>query len=289
MTAPVRWVGTDSAADARVRAGLLRSFLLALIAVECWERSARLEGLPGFSLAVGLALAATAAAALVWRAGFEIAATGLAFAVVATDFASQFPESPNHQYLQLVLLALLLLLREQQEAEVEWLTVCLRWLLVLAVFHAGLQKLLWGQYFDGTFLGYAVSQSERFAAVLGWAMPAAELERLTSLQVQEGAGPFAPASPLFVIASNLAFLAEFALPVALLVPATRKLAVLGTLAYFVAIESAAREVFFGGKMAALVLCFAPASWMRVARPIGFAGLAVLLATTFGLVPRWFFS
>ena len=55
------------------------------------------------------------------------------------------------------------------------------------------------------------------------------------------------------------------------------------------IEAAAREVFFGGTMAALVLSFGPPGWIRAAQPVLYAGLALLLATTFGLVPGWFFT
>jgi hypothetical protein len=282
-------VGVDSPDVARVRIALFRSFLLALVAVEAWERASRLDGRPGTRLALVLALAATAAAAAVWRAGWALPVVAVTAAVVGVDFVSQFPANPNHQYLQAVLLALLLLLRDGVDAEAVRLTICLRWLVVIALLHAGLQKLAWGHYFDGELLGYAVTQNERFRSVLQLWMPGSELERLSHLVLQEGAGPFRVDSPLFVLVSNVAWLGELLLPVLLLLPATRKLGVIGTLAYFVAIESAARELFFGGMMAALVLCFAPLAWMQRARPLGFAGLAVLLATTFGLLPRWFFS
>ena len=70
---------------------------------------------------------------------------------------------------------------------------------------------------------------------------------------------------------------------------TRRLAIVGLLAYFVCIEVAAREVFFGGTMAALALLFAHRDALRRALPLFVAGLAYLVATTAGFVPRWFFS
>lgn len=290
MRGIARGVLIDGPAEARSKARIFRLFLLALIAVEAWERAARLAGTDdGTQLAVALALVATAAAAAAWRPAWAPAATAVSAGVVAVDFASQFPGNANHQYLEGLLLLLLLLLREPEDDEVGLLTAGLRWLAVVALFYAGLQKLLYGLYFHGEFLGWAAASNPRFAAILGPLMPAAELERLSAISLREGAGPFRVDSLLFAAASNVAYGAELVLPGLLLVPATRKLAVFGTLAYFVVIESAAREVFFGGMMAALVLCFGPAAWLRRALPIGLAGLGVLLATSFGLLPRWFFS
>jgi hypothetical protein len=229
------------------------------------------------------------AAGCAWKSRWSVAATLTVSLVVIVDFATQFPGNPNHQYLQLVLLALLLLLREDVDSEVVLLTTALRWLLVIGLFYAGLQKLLYGLYFEGEFLAFTIVQNDRFALILQHLMPAAEFERLSRIVIQEGAGPFRVDSGFFALASNLAYGAELLLPVMFLIPATRKLAVAGTFAYFVAIESAARELFFGGMMAAFALCFGPPDWLRRAAPIAYAGLAVLLATSFGLLPRWFFS
>jgi hypothetical protein len=289
----LRRVGVDEPSAARGKARVFRCFLLALVATEFWHRVVRFSGDESdpltFVLTLCLALAASAAAALVWRDRWARHATVVAAAAVAIDFVFQFPASANHQYLQLVCLALLVLLRDDVDEEAQLLTVALRWLLVAGLFHAALQKFLYGYYFGGEFLAFAASQSRRFAVVLQHVMPAAEFERISRIAIQEGAGAFRIDSVFFVGLSNVAWLAEAVLPAMLLVPATRKLAVWGTLAYFVAIESAAREVFFGGMMAAFALSFGPLEWLRRAQPLGYAGLAVLLATSFGLLPRWFFS
>ena len=279
-------VGDDGPDAAREKLRIFRSLLLALIAVEAWERALRVSGAPP---SFGIAVLASVAACAVLSPRFAVPATALTALAVAGDFVLQFPANPNHQYFQCVLLAFLLLLREDVDPEVTQLTRTLRWLVVVGLFWAGMQKLLYGHYFDGEFLAYTVTQNDRFAAVLQHAMPASEFARLRGMPIQEGAGPFRVESGLFAVVSNLAYLAELALPLLLLLPATRRLAVFGTLAYFVAIEAAAREVFFGGIMAALVLCFGPPSWLRVFRPLAYAALAVVLATSFGLLPGWFFS
>ena len=67
------------------------------------------------------------------------------------------------------------------------------------------------------------------------------------------------------------------------------LAVPAVMAYFVAIESAAREVFFGGIMVGLVLLFLPAAAIRRAVSILCVGLGYLVAVIFGLLPGWTFT
>jgi hypothetical protein len=270
-----------------------RCFLLALVAVELWERTARLNVEASQATAVlltaVLAVLASAAALASFKASLARAATVATIVIVAIDFAGQFPGSANHAYLQLVALSLLVVLRDAVDHEIRMLGLALRWLVVAGLFWAGMQKLLYGYYFEGELLAFTISQSPRFAAVLELGMPAGEFERLSRIVIQEGAGPFRVDSLVFVVLSNVAFAAELILPVLLLFAPTRRLGVLATLAYFVAIESAAREVFFGGLMAALVLSCGPSSWIKRAQPIGYAGLLVLLATSVGLLPRWFFS
>lgn len=216
-------------------------------------------------------------------------AVGLAAAVVAADFAWQFPANANHQYLQLVCLALLLLLRDEVDAEVGMLAAALRTLLIAGLVYAGLQKAAWGYYFQGELLAYAVAQFPRFADVLQIALPADELARLSRLVVQEGTGPFRVDSALFLVVSNAAWLAELALPLLLVSRRLRRLGVVATLVYFLAIEAAAREVFFGGMMAGVALLFGPPSWLPRALPVFGVALVILLATSLGLLPRWFFS
>ncbi len=281
-------VGVDGPDTARVKVAAFRRLLLLIVAVELCDRASRWQAEASFPVHVLLAGVALAGAALAWR---PVSALGLVLVSLAAvaDFVWQFPESANHQYLQLVCIGQLLLLRTDIDEEVQLLVVSLRWVLVIGVFYAGLQKLLYGYYFDGQFLAFAISGNPRFAAVLQYLMSAGELERIRGLQILEGAGPFRVDSSLFRIVSNAAYLTELILPPLLLMGRTRRLAIVGMLAYFVCIEVAAREVFFGGIVAALALLFAPGDALRRALPIFLTGLACLALTILGLLPRWFFS
>jgi hypothetical protein len=281
--------GVDEADAARSKIAVFRCFLLGLLAVELWDRSVRFAGDGAPLLHMVLALVVTVAAAAVWRRRWSRLAVAAAMAAVSVDFVWLFPASANHHYLQLVCLGLLLLLRDEVDEEARMLALAFRWLLLIGLFYAGLQKLAWGYYFEGEMLAFTIPQNPRFAMILQYLMPAEEFERLSKIVVQEGAGPFRVDSLFFAAASNVAYLVELVLPAMFLAPATRRLAILGTLAYFVAIEVAAREVFFGGMMAAFALGFGPPSWLRRAQPFAYAALAVLLATSLGLLPYWFFS
>ena len=70
---------------------------------------------------------------------------------------------------------------------------------------------------------------------------------------------------------------------------TAHIAVIVTLLYLGAIESAAREVFFGAIMAACALLFLPPAAVLRAVPVFILGCAWLLAMSAGLLPRTFFS
>jgi hypothetical protein len=84
-------------------------------------------------------------------------------------------------------------------------------------------------------------------------------------------------TPALIAVSNATWVGELVLPALLLWPRTRAVAVVATIALFVAIELAAREVFFGGMMVGMVLLFTRAdSTARALPAIGLVYLAWLL-------------
>jgi hypothetical protein len=292
---PGRWdrllavAGADRALVARTKATAFRQMLVGLVVVEFWDSVARRADDPSVRVFLLLAVLSTLGAPFAWSERwhrFGLIAVG---ACVAAQVVLTFPGTANHHYLLLLCFVLLSVLRTAVDEEVCRLTVTLRWMLLIALFYAGAQKLAWGYYFQGEFLAFTVAESGRFAALLEPLIPAAEFARLSALQVGEGAGPYRVSSVLFVLASNVAYLAELVLPALLLLPALRKPGVVLVILYFVAIEAAAREVFFGGVMVALTLLFYSDSALRRARPAFVLALAYLLAMAAGLLPRWEFT
>ena len=104
-----------------------------------------------------------------------------------------------------------------------------------------------------------------------------------------GAGPFRVEEGLFLLVANGAWLAELLLAPLLLLPRTRLLAAAGVIVFMIAIETGARELFFGMMMISLALLYARRDANRNALPIFAVAVAILLATSAGLLPAWSFG
>ena len=212
-----------------------------------------------FRVAVVVAVAVWAAATVRGRSRGWL--DGVALAAVAGLAAAVFPATSNHGFLGAVCLGWLVLVRPTEALP------ALRWTVVIVAFYAGVQKVLHGTYFDGTFLAYQVAHSERFTATLGALLPTAELARLQALEpLTVGAGPYRLTSWVGLTLSNAVWIAELVLPPLLWIRRTRTAAMVGLIAVVLAIEIAAREVLFGGLFVALLLLFGPPTWLRRALP-----------------------
>lgn len=265
------WAGTDESDVASSKLRSIRRLLLLTVACEAWYvlRYIPYSSRPG---AYGLVAAALFACAVAgwqdrWARPAMAGAGMLLFGVVL----SAFPENANHQFLALLLLSILLLVgsheNEQERAlDTEAAIQSMRWIALLGLAWAGVMKLYYGYWFEGEFLAYRVAGDPGFTATLGRIVPAAELERLLALGTDIGAGPFRPDAPLLVAVSNLTWIAELALPVALLWERTRPPALVATVLLMLAIEAGAREVFFGGMMIGLLLLFARRDRVATALP-----------------------
>ena len=79
------------------------------------------------------------------------------------------------------------------------------------------------------------------------------------------------------------------LPPLLLFARTRTFAVGALIVYVFAIEAGARELFFGLVIVAMLLLFAPESWLRRTFPVFVAAYVYLALVAFGVLPRWYFT
>ncbi len=229
----------------------LQTFLLVLccsavvlIPVQLWSRSRRLGRLGALALALSM--------------------------VVAT-----FPRSGNHLYLVVVILGLCVRLEFGSDAMRDLLARSLRWILVVVLFYSGLQKLAHGFYLDGQMLAY-LGDRDGYSGLLSLLAPEAEVHRLAALPRTQGGGPFSTTAPLLLVASNLTYVAEMALPFLLLSAKSRRFAVPATFGLILVIEVFAREVFFGLWFSALLLLFVRPAVARRA-------LWVVVLTDVGLV------
>lgn len=290
--AVARWLALTGEDPPDLSADRLAAFtriLLLVVAVDHWDNLGYWAGRAGFGAHVVLAAAVSACAALAWRRASVRLAAGLAALPVAIDLVWAFPDHANHQYVALVCMAIVALFDPERPEEAGAALGGLRWLVVLGLAWAGLQKLLYGYYFDGTFLSFAIAQRDTFAAAFAWILSDAEIVRLTALPFREGAGPFRAEGPWLDWLANATWIAEIGLAGGMLFARTRVLAAGGAMALIAMIELAAREVFFGMIMFALLLLFWPGRAGPRSVP-GFAlASALLLATLLGWIPDWTFT
>ena len=278
------WTGRDEPEIAHAKARSVRRLILLTLAAESWLalRYQPYSASPGLYGGVAIALSVLAVAG--WRERFARVAVTAGAALLLFVIASVFPENANHQYLGLLVLVLLMFAHGGEGSAGDALAG-LRWLVLIGIFWAGLQKLWYGYYSGAEFLSLRVAIDPSFREVLGFLVPPGEQERLATLTVAAGQGPFRAQAPLLVAVSKLTLLAEIGLPIALVWTRTRALAVPATIALFVGIQLGAREVFFGGLMIGLVLLFARRDALGRALP-WIAGLYLVWLLLPDLAPGW---
>ena len=278
-------------ADQRaVHADVLRAFQLLLllhVTARAWLWALRAGDDLALRALFATALALCALLGLSRR--WARTATTSALVLLAIKLVGSFPSTSNHFFIEVLCVALVAFVGTESAPERILLLEALRWLTVIVLFYTGLQKVLYGTYFDGQFLGFAIATRPPFAALFGCIAPA-EVARLRALQPFDvGAGPFAIAAPLAVAAANAAYLFEILAPAALLVRRTRPYAVAAALAFVVVIEVAARELMFGVLFANLLLLFLAWPLNRTLLPAFALLYAVLLGSRLDLLPAVTFN
>jgi len=232
-------------------------------------------------------------------AAIPLWATRVASVLLLVEIAITVPFTANHVFLEFLCLALLSVLDERDEREAELLLPAFRWLVGIFFFYTGLQKVLYGYYFDGQFLAYLAGTEDRFATVFRLIIPADELARLQSyndvllrpgvFRPRIGAGPYHVDSVLFVVVSNGVYLFEMLAGILLLARRTRVLAAVASIAFVVMIQLGARELTFGVLMVNLLLLFVPGAWIKRLLPAFLLFYLYLAAHKLDWVPMFSYS
>ncbi len=288
----LEWVRIDAELDGerldrRFRA--LRLGLMIAVAVEQWNLLPAWTGRGDEGLHLGLAVVATIVAPFGYSRRFGRPACALTAALVLGDLLLAFPRHANHQYLIFLCTAILAGASDRIDEERRLALGGLRWLLVIAVFWAGVQKVLYGYHFGGEIIAMLIAEEPRFAVLFSALISDAEIARLTAIVPDAGAGPYRVRSLLFLLAVNASLLGELVLPPALLARRTRAPALALLLLLFVAIEAGAREVFFGVIVVQLTLLFAERDWLPRLLPLTLGLYALLLIASFGWLGDGFFT
>lgn len=209
-----------------------------------------------------------------------------AAAMMTFKFVWEFPFNSNHSMIELVCILFIAMAYRPDRANLAVLSRSLRWLPIIVFFFSGMQKMLAGTYFDGSFLAFSVVSDTDFRTSFQWLLPEAEFARLQAI---EPPGPYLFELMYPVVLSNLAYIGEIVVAGLLLMKRTRLIGLIGSMVMIVGIEFVARELFFGVLFANLVLLHAPRDWSKPALPWCCAVYAVLLAVTAGLLPGFKFN
>ena len=232
--------------------------------------AAQHSGVGSFLLVLRVVIIMAAVAGLVPR--FTMWSARIAGLLLLLEVAATIPFTANHVFLEFLVLALLALLDEREAREGELLLQAVRWLVVVLFFYTGLQKVLYGWYFDGQLLSYLAATEERFAYFFKHLIPTEELQRLISYNGKEvasgkfrpelGSGPYRVDSLWFIIVSNGVYIFEMLAGVLLMVRKTRSWAVGASIVFVILIELGARELTFGALMINLLLLFSKRTWIK---------------------------
>ena len=211
-------------------------------------------------------------------------ATTVVFGVLLVRYGFDFPWVANHTYLELLLLSLYLWIDSSKTEEEELFLQTCRWLTVIIFFYSGVQKLWYGEYFDGRFLAYLAAMRDRTRTGFELFISSEELSRLAAYTLQAGSGPFLIDSTLFKVLSNGAWITEIALSLLLLFRRIWHPAVVfGIFTVFI-IQLIAREFIFGVLMFSLLFLFCRRDMNRPLLPVYIVFLAYLAAARLGWVP-----
>jgi hypothetical protein len=282
---------TDDA-DRSAHAAIVRAFtlfLLAHVVVRTLQWTLRADDWLAGRWLMTLLLAGCAAVA--WRQPARTrAAAAVALVIMAIKLIASFPTTSNHFFLELLCLGLIVLCDPGAADERALLLSAARWLTVVVFFYSGLQKVLYGTYFDAQFLGLSLGHKPALGWLFGWLVPADEIDRLRALHpLAPGKGPFDIRSPLALAVSNGVYLFELAAPPLLVWRRTRPYAAVAALAVISAIEIGARELLFGILFVNLLLLFFARPVNRAVLPASLAALAILAAARIGLLPSFWFN
>jgi len=171
---------------------------------------------------------------------------------------TSWPLTSTHGLFGSLLTLLMLLLAGEPSTALRFLQ---RALLVIC-FGAGMQKLLHGTWWSGSFLAYEVVNASRFEFAMRWLLPAEDWAHLRSLRGDAvGTGPYTLSfAPLWL--ARLIVMLEVGLPLCALRSQFKPLAHVGLLLLAISFALVARELLFGGLFIALNALVWPRALLR---------------------------
>lgn len=185
-----------------------------------------------------------------------------------------FPKISNHFLIEFLAIILITLSYRTSKDNDVILCQMLRWLLFVTLFYSGVQKLVGGTYFNGSFFIFNATINPCFF----WFF--SKLVSADTINMIQSPGPYLVDSPLIVALSNGVYIAEIIAALLLLHRKYYKIAIALTFSLIIGIEIVARELLFGCLFLNLLLLYIPGNWNKRCLPyfIIFYGLMIISQT-----------
>ena len=216
------------------------------------------------------------------RKGYEWGVLALALDLAYFEIYHGFPDTLNHQFLQVFLLLVVFFYSRTQETRSTGLRLVQAVILIAWLF-SGMQKLAQGMWWNGDYFLYemltndgTIAATLRLGTRLVWAGAAEAPFPLAAAPVQSFAQVPAAATFAMVAWANLAMLAEIALPVFVLFACTRRCALYGLVAMQALIPVGAGIAGFALTGLACLFLFYPAHARRNYAALAAAALACIV-------------
>ena len=216
----------------------------------------------------------------------RLAALG-ALVVLLIVLVPNFPSIANHSFFEAILIALLCWIDRSEEEQRELFFQVCRWFLIIVFFYSGVQKVWYGEYFDGRYLAFLATVALKTRTAFELLLPPEELSRLLGYRIVPGSGPFLIDSLFFKIMSNGVWISEIAGALLLLFRRTRTLGILFGIGMMFAVMFIARELIFGILVLNLLFLFSARDVNRRLLPAYIGVLIYLVAVELKLVPYFY--
>jgi hypothetical protein len=210
---------------------------------------------------------------------FFRAALASTFGAVVLLAAWRFPLTANHLYLQCFVALLLVVTSFDDDSQTTALVSALQKVLIGVFFWSGAQKIVYGAYFDGSFLCWNLVKGthDAWKWVANVVLPAQELGNVARAHVTNECRFV---TPFALVLSNSVYVSELVCAAVLLHPRARARGAIAVAVVLVAIEIVMSEWVFAAFAANLLLLFAAPRWSERARPV-FIGWAIMVALLSG--------
>lgn len=202
-------------------------------------------------------------------------ALALTFGAIVVLASWRFPQTANHLYLQGFIALLVALTRFGDEDEERALVSALRTVLIAVFFWSGVQKIVHGAYFDGSFLCWNLVKGthDAWRWVANIVLSAEELANVARAQTTNECRFV---TPVGLMIANSVYVFELVCAALLAHSRVRERGAVVAALVLVGIEIAMAEWIFAAFVANLLLLFAAPSWSKRARPL-FFGWAIFVA------------